>query len=187
MKLGFDIDDTLINLREYAFHYYQEQLGQTVDMDVFNNLDRVEIHEAFGMSDEQGKEMWNSSLDVIYHTDCPVYPGAVELLQKLDAEGHEIYYITSRPGAHAERTKQWMIRQGFPVRENRFHCGMKDSQKAEIIEELQLDYYVDDKPAVLETLTTGKTKLILKDQSYNRYLLLPRLRSWEDFEDMIKN
>lgn len=185
MKFGFDIDDTLINLREYAFHFYQKKLGRTVDIEVFHRLDRVEIHEAFGMTDDQGKSMWNSSLDIIYHTDCPTYPGAVELLQKLDAAGHEIYYITSRPGAHAERTKEWLVRQGFPVKDSHFHCGMKDSQKAEIIERLQLDYYVDDKPAVLETLTEGNTKLIVKDQSYNRHLSFPRLSHWKEFEDLM--
>src|SRR5690606_14564014 len=93
MKFGFDVDDTLINLREYAFHHYKEQLGKEVAIDVFHKLDRIEIHEAFGMTDAEGKKMWNDSLSHIYYTDCPAYPGAVDVLQQLDAEGHEIYYI----------------------------------------------------------------------------------------------
>ena len=32
MKLGFDIDDTLINLREHAFHIYKRRLKKEVDI-----------------------------------------------------------------------------------------------------------------------------------------------------------
>ena len=39
---------------------------------------------------------------------------------------------------------------------------MQDTEKVAIIKELALDVYVDDKPAVLETLQDVKTKVILK-------------------------
>ena len=73
MKFGFDIDDTLINLREYAFNLYNKKLGKNVALDVFQELKRVEIHEAFGLTDEQGSDMWNSSLEEIYYTSCPAF------------------------------------------------------------------------------------------------------------------
>lgn len=187
MKFGFDIDDTLINLREYAFHYYQKKLGREVAIDVFHALERVEIHEAFGLTDEEGKNLWNSSLDDLYYSDCPPYPGAVELLQQLDAEGHGIFYITARTADHGENTKAWLKKQGFPVQDDRFYCGMKDAEKVKIIEKLQLDYYFDDKPAVVETLAHDQLKVLLKDQSYNRHLDMPRIKQWADLEAMIKN
>ncbi|WP_422121985.1 5' nucleotidase, NT5C type [Planococcus sp. X10-3] len=186
MKFGFDVDDTLINLREYAFHYYKKQLGLEVAIDVFRSLDRLEIHEAFGMTDAEGKEMWNQSLDYIYYTDCPTYPGAVDVLQRLDAEGHEIYYITARPAHHAEDTKAWLKNQGFPLRDAHFYCGMKDEKKVEIIEELELDYYFDDKPEVLETLANHGLNVFVKDQSYNRHLDMPRFKEWTELDGLIK-
>ncbi|TWT02468.1 HAD family acid phosphatase [Planomicrobium sp. CPCC 101079] len=187
MRFGFDIDDTLIGLREYAFNLYQKKLGQTVSMDVFHALERVEIHEAFGMTDQEGAEMWNSSLEEIYYSDCPPYPGAINFLQQLETEGHEIYYITARSAKHAENTKEWMKRQGFPVRDDRFFCGMKDAEKVEIIKNLQLDYYVDDKPSVIDTLAGSPVKVLVKDQSYNRHLDMPRIKQWADFKNLIKN
>lgn len=186
MKFGFDIDDTLINLREYAFHYYQEQLGQKVAIDVFHELDRVEIHEAFGMTEEEGKEMWNKSVDYIYYTDCPAYPGAVEVLQQLHAEGHEIYYITARSAKHGKDTKAWLKKQGFPLEDERFYCGMKDEEKVKIIEELELDYYFDDKPEVLETLAHDGLNVFVRDQSYNRHMDLPRFSDWQELHGLIK-
>jgi FMN phosphatase YigB (HAD superfamily) len=57
MKLGFDIDDTLINLREHAFHIYKKKLGKEVDIAAFHALDKVNIHEIFDLTEEQGKYM----------------------------------------------------------------------------------------------------------------------------------
>ena len=35
MRFGFDIDDTLINLREHAFNIYNKKLNQNVPIDIF--------------------------------------------------------------------------------------------------------------------------------------------------------
>ncbi len=126
----------------------------------FHNLKRIEIHEPFGLSDEQGKEMWNSSLEEIYYTSCPAFPNAVATLQDLVEQGHEIFYITARPKEHGERTKEWLKDNGFPVHDQRFFYGMQDHEKVEIIKKLNLDYYFDDKPEVLDTLLNQKLTAI---------------------------
>lgn len=79
-----------------------------------------------------------------------------------------------------------MKEKGFPNTGNRFFYGMQDEEKVKIIEELELDYYVDDKPAVLNTLLHTPTQLIVKDQSYNKDLEMERLIDWDDFKSMIK-
>ena len=185
MRLGFDIDDTLINLREHAFHIYQRKLGKNVDIESFRTLQKVNINELFGLTDEQGKYMWISTSEEIYFTNCPAYPDAVETLQELDKQGHEIYYITARPQKHGERTKQWMIEKGFPVRDDRFFYGMKDNEKVHIIQQLHLDFYFDDKPAVINTLNSDSLKVIVKDQAYNRHLEIPRIMNWAELKDLI--
>lgn len=186
MKFGFDIDDTLINLREHAFHIYNKKLNQTVPIDIFHEIKKVEIHEAFGLSSEQGSKMWNDSLEEVYFTNCPAYPDAVETINELSKEGHHIYYITARPEEHGERTKQWMIEQGFPVQEDKFFCGMKDEDKVLIIQELQLDFYFDDKPDVLNTLAMDELTVYVKNQPYNQHLTIPRLTNWSELTEIVK-
>ena len=185
MKFGFDIDDTLINLREHAFQLYNTKLNRKVEVDLFHALDKVEIHELFDMTAEQGSDMWNSSLEEIYFTSCPAYPDAVETLQRLDREGHEIYYITARPEVHGKRTIEWMIENGFPVNKDRFYYGMKDEDKVHIIKDLNLDYYFDDKPAVLETLRDRPLKLFAKSQSYNRIWIFRESRTGSELFDLL--
>lgn len=181
MRYGFDIDDTLINLREHAFHIYKNKLNKEIEIEVFHAIERVEIHEPFGLDDNQGKSLWNLSLEEIYYTDCPIFPGALETLQHLAERGDEIYYITARPKEHGERTKQWLTERGFPIHHDRFFYGMQDHEKVHIIRDLQLDHYVDDKPTILHTLKGNKTKLYLKDQPYNRHLDdFPRINNWTD-------
>ncbi|MFP7494613.1 HAD family acid phosphatase [Terribacillus saccharophilus] len=187
MKLGFDIDDTLINLREHAFHIYNRKMNRQIPIGVFHELQRVEIHEPFGLTDEEGSRMWNSTLEEIYYTTCPPFPNAVDLLQELKQDGHEIYYITSRPKEHGERTKQWLRTLGFRIEDEQFFYGMQDADKIHIIKELGLDYYFDDKPDVLNTLLEETaTKVFVKDQSYNRLVQLPRIVDLSEIKEMIQ-
>lgn len=186
MKFGFDIDDTLISLREHAFHIYNKKLKQSIPIDVFHKIEKVEIHEVFGLTEEQGFNMWNSSLEEIYYTTCPSYPDAVETLIKLSKYGHEIYYITARPSDHGERTIKWMMEQGFPIQRDHFFCGMKDQEKVEVIQSLQLDYYFDDKPEVLNTLSGDLLKVYVMNQSYNQHLTTPRIMNWSQLDEIIK-
>ena len=186
MKFGFDIDDTLINLREYAFHLYNKKLNKNVQLDVFHAIKTLEIHEAFDLTAEQGSEMWNSLQDEIYFSACPPFPHAVETLQELERQGHEVFYITARDKDFGERTKKWLLENGFPVNDDRFYCGMKDPEKINIIKELDLDYYFDDKPAVLETLLDLPLQVIAKDNSYNQHLSIPRLTSWSELAAIVK-
>jgi uncharacterized HAD superfamily protein len=185
MKFGFDIDDTLINLREFAFHLYNEKLNTNIEITKFRALKTLEIHEAFGLDKEAGGKMWNSLAEEVYYSSCPAFEGAVETLQELERDGHEIYYITARKAEHGERTKKWMIENGFPVKDDHFYCGMKDHEKIDTIRKLELDYYFDDKPAVLETLLDIPTKVYAIDNSYNRELDIPRLTSWLELKEIL--
>lgn len=185
MRFGFDIDDTLIDLRGYAFQLYNQKLNRQVERSAFQALKTLEIHELFGMTKEEGGRMWNSLAEEIYYSACPAFEGAVEALQELERQGHDIFYITARKAEHGERTKKWLIENGFPVKDSQFYCGMKDHEKIETIRELDLDYYFDDKPAVLETLASISTKVYAMDNSYNRHVELPRIKSWHELKQII--
>lgn len=181
MKFGFDIDDTLIDLRRHAFTLYNKHFQKDVPIEQFHQLKTVEIHELYGLTATEGSNMWQSLSEQIYFTDCPAFDGAIDLLHSLAHEGHDIYYITSRPKHHCERTRQWMKENGFPIVDEHFYCGMKDEEKIEIIKQLHLDYYFDDKPNVLETIQNVQTKTYVKDQSYNKNVSFDRVTDWKQF------
>lgn len=184
MKFGFDIDDTLLNLREHAFRLYNIKLNRQVSIDAFHALKTIPIHEAFGLSGEEGKELWNLHREEIYYS-APPFSEAVEVLQDLVRQGHEVYYVTARAAEYCESTKEALVRVGFPVEEGRFYCGMGDTEKVHILRELGLDYYFDDKPAVLDTLTELELNVYAKDNPYNQHLDIPRIVNWSELLDLL--
>lgn len=186
MKFGFDIDDTLIQLRQHAFHLYNQKLNKQIDLEHFHRLKTLEIHEPFGLSAEEGGKLWSSLAEDIYFTKCPPFPNAVKVLNQLVNEGHEVYYITARDKQYALRTREWLIGNGFPVDDEKFYCGMKDEEKINIIQEIGLDYYFDDKPAVLETLAELPLKVYAIDNSYNKHLTIPRLTNWSELGEILR-
>lgn len=185
MKLGFDIDDTLIHLRKHAFELYKKKLGKDLGDDVFHGLTTIAIHEPFGLTREEGKELWNNLREEIYFSACPPFPYALEVLNELAEQGHEIYYVTARSAAYCEKTLAWLKNNGFPVQDERFYCGMEDHMKVGFIQRLGLDYYFDDKPAVLNTLSELKLKVYAKDNPYNKHLDIPRITSWDELRDIV--
>jgi uncharacterized HAD superfamily protein len=184
MKLGFDIDDTLLNLREHAFRIYNVKLNRQVEIDRFHALTTIPIHEIFGLTVEEGRKLWNTHREEIYYS-APPFADAVQVLQELTRLGHEVYYITARTAEHCQRTKEAMIRLGFPMHEERFYCGMGDSEKIHVIRELGLDYYFDDKPAVLDTLSELDLYVYAKDNAYNKHLDIPRIVNWSELLDIL--
>ncbi len=184
MKLGFDIDDTLLNLREHAFRIYNAKLNRQIGIEVFHALTTISVHDAFGLTAEEGRGLWNSHRDEIYYS-APPFPDAVEVLQELARLGHEVYYVTARAAEHCERTKAALEAAGFPVEDGRFYCGMGDLEKIDVIRMLRLDYYFDDKPAVIDTLTELELRLYTKDSGYNRHLTVPRIVNWRELLDIL--
>jgi len=184
MKFGFDIDDTLINLRQHAFELYNKKLKKDITLESFHALKTVEIHEPFGLNAIEGKQLWDSLREEIYFTTCPPFPSAIETLNELVSHGHEVYYITARKKQFAEKTKDWMREAGFPILDSHFYCGMEDHEKIDIIQALKLDYYFDDKPAVLETLQEQSTKLYVKDHPYNQHLEFNRINDWAQLREL---
>ncbi|BBI31033.1 5' nucleotidase, NT5C type [Cohnella abietis] len=185
MKFGFDIDDTLLNLREHAFRLYNSKLNKQISIDVFHALTTIPIHDAFGLTVEEGRQMWNSHREEIFYS-APPFAEAVQVLQELVSQGHEVYYVTARTVNHCERTKNGLIQLGFPVQEGSFYCGMGDTEKVHIIRDLGLDYYFDDKPAVLDTLTELDLIVYAKDNSYNRHMDIPRIMNWSELLGILK-
>ena len=50
---------------------------------------------------------------------------------------------------------------------------MKDEEKIHFIQEIKLNYFFDDKPAVLETLIGKPINVYAKTTSYNQHLNIP--------------
>ena len=93
---------------------------------------------------------------------CPL-KGAAETLWKLQRRGHEIYFITARPGMKhiADVTKHWLKKHGFPYDPSRLRMGAQD--KAKIARELGIQLFFEDAPKHLDRLVEEGIPTVIVD------------------------
>lgn len=98
----------------------------------------------------------------------PLVPRATfAMIDSMSFQGHEIYYVTSRPGERSKmQTEEWLKRQGIynPT-------VIVSSKKGEAAAMLGADYCLDDKAenAWCVAWLSPKTKSFLLNRKYNQY------------------
>ncbi len=137
LKVGFDIDDTVL-FSEPMFQYYYEEKGLPID---------------FG---------WINSHDNDF--SVPITP-TIELIHYFRENGHKVYFITARPGQNGDQLAQYLSEVlGYKVRKNveLFFMpkdtlnGKKFTSKHRKMNELGLDlYYGDSDTDIIAALKAG--------------------------------
>lgn len=66
MRFGFDIDDTLIDLRGHALSIYNRKLKKEIEASALQQLNTLEIHSLYDLTDDEGFKMWNQHQEEIF-------------------------------------------------------------------------------------------------------------------------
>ena len=126
-KIAVDIDDTLYSFSEAARKCMREW--------------PLEERHIFARAAEEPWTEWNSVnplcdnrfLEVIDKVHSPQsilaqkpFPHAVQVLQRLSAEGHELVYISSRADETYGPTWEWILQEGFPTEDYEFIVTFRD-------------------------------------------------------------
>ena len=146
MRLGIDLDGVVADFTKGWIHFYNRDFGtdlkveQAVTWDGLTSITHFEDMSAFWD--------WTSDIDgrsLFWHLET--FPGAVQALQDLDAEGHEIVILTMKPGFAVQDTHEWIATQEIPATE--IHI-LEDKWRVEC------DVYLDDGPQVLVDLVAHR-------------------------------
>ena len=139
MKIGIDIDDTLVNtkevqkiiwqkyIKEYPKEGYTEQLPANIN----------------GWDDDYIQDFWD-----IYREELTFSPtfkeNAAKIIKKLKNDGYELCVITSRPDHKYKdlhgQTKEWFNKNDIDI--EIFYTNIRD--KAEFLVEKNIDLIIDD-------------------------------------------
>jgi uncharacterized HAD superfamily protein len=186
LKIGFDIDDTLNDVRYTGTRIFNEHLQAGVTLEMVDSSPSVHIYDAFNLSPEEGYQLWQTLQNRIHEETLPL-EAAVEALKRLKQNGHEIYYITAREDTPLirEGTINWLQRHGFPFQEDHLFIGMRDEEKAEIAQRVALDLFFDDKPHMLDAFQKTNIKVCIKDTCYNKHAPYRRVSSWSELEKLL--
>lgn len=149
MRIGIDIDDTLINVKEElkdAALKYAKSLGKKVK-DTNNVVDKGNdgniYQQIYGFNYEELKYFLGPIQESITSKALP-RKGSVDVVKKFHDEGNEIYIITARDkefhDAPYKQSKEWLNRNGIYF--DKLIVNARD--KAKVCLENGIDLLIDD-------------------------------------------
>jgi uncharacterized HAD superfamily protein len=141
MNIAFDLDGVLYPWHRVIYNYIRENYKDfsATYTELWSNP-----YSFFT------PEWWSyiASVPLMYQSAIPD-KDIVDMLQKLDEEGHTIYYVTNRE-KELERVTRWFLETyNFPQAGNLIITKEKDHT----VRTLEIDIFVEDKPTNLEMLS----------------------------------
>jgi len=142
-KIGLDLDGVLYPFSTVCFDIIKEKHGY--------KFDEIEFWSRTYRSNRfKGKH--SKEVDaIVYNPNTYIIQMMltkdVLILRNLEAMGNELFYITARRNHLQPVTDLWLRASGAPFVEN-LYVGYK--HKTELIKELNIDVYVDDRINIVE-------------------------------------
>jgi uncharacterized HAD superfamily protein len=178
MNLGFDIDGVISNFTVHFVDIIQKRYGATLtDADMYS----YDVSLVLGITKDEVADIVNETLK----SDLPLNPLAKETLDKLNAEGHNIYLLTARSDELIEYTLNWLKQKGV-VYKDIFHLT---SGKKNLVD-VSIDLAVEDNLEEAVELTKKVKHVLLFDQPWNKTKnvkdLIKRVYSWSEVYEEIQ-
>jgi 5'(3')-deoxyribonucleotidase len=146
MRLGIDLDGVVANFTKGWIDLYNKEFGTALRVEQAETWDGMTTITHF--EDMRDFWRWTSDLDgrsLFWHLET--FPGAVDALQALHSEGHEIIVVTMKPSFAIDDTHQWIEKHQIPASE--IHI-LEDKWKVDC------DVYLDDGPHILPGLVANR-------------------------------
>lgn len=176
-NIAFDIDGVLTDIEKFQLEvggqFFKEKYGLPIV-----NRNGYSIKEIFNCTSEQEYEFWKKNI-IFYASKYPIRPGASETINKLINDGFNVFIISSRIKTSEDsalgllmRTllKRWLVSNGINISPNNMKfCSVENSgiEKANMCEQNNIDYIVEDCPSNIKELKTV-TNVICYLSNYNR-------------------
>ncbi len=183
MKIGIDIDDTIMNTFDYLMPYVAE----------YFHADLAELKKK-NISYSNLPEEWKAKeLDFCkkyYDTvvpDTPIKPDAAEYLPKIKALGHTIYIISARDDrlyTNAYRTTTEQLAANGVIYD-KLICTF---DKAKVCKEEKISLFIDDSVGNCKNVRQVGTPVLLFNSKSNLHTDtdVERVNSWAEIYEKIK-
>lgn len=136
LKIGIDLDDTVTQTMNEVLHVHNSLRGEARKIESIRGW---RANEYLGISQEEFSHLLDTLAINHHFLYVDEEPAAVATIKRLQAEGHETYFISARRSSGIADTYRWFEEQGLPVKNLYF-----DRDKAWHVRHHGLDVLVDD-------------------------------------------
>lgn len=186
MKIGIDIDDTVMNtfdVIEEAARYFDKYFLENKG---YQDITKYDFHERFYWTSEEKKAFFNYFRKNKLYLKAKPKGDALYYLEKLYNEGYEIYFLTRRKKDEKldilSITKNDLISKGFKFTD----CYIGLSKKGEACKSLGIDVFIDDAVIQIEDVNNYGIKTILVDNWYNKEYKGLRAKNFQETYNIIR-
>lgn len=186
MKIGIDIDDTVMNtfdIIEEAARYFDKYFLENKG---YQDITKYDFHERFYWTSEEKKAFFNYFRKNKLYLKAKPKGDALYYLEKLYNEGYEIYFLTRRKKDEKldilSITKNDLISKGFKFTD----CYIGLSKKGEACKNLGIDVFIDDAVIQIEDVNNYGIKTILVDNWYNKEYKGLRAKNFQEIYNIIR-
>jgi uncharacterized HAD superfamily protein len=160
MRIAFDLDDTLAQTCEAVLADINDQLGTNVEVSAMTSTKWEDVIPAVTFPLIKG--IFEAG---IFARLEPV-AGAVEFVNALATEGHELFVITDRywNADDLDVTIDWLSRHGFPTMEV-ILC--KSNAKAALAQEKGIELFFEDRVANANSIAEAGVQVRLRTIANN--------------------
>lgn len=194
MKIGIDIDGVLTDVGRYGIDYISKYC---VENNIEYNIGKqdYDYYKTFNISKNVENDFWNKYLES-YAVNEKARPFASEVIERLKADGHEIYIITARwltnrddalGNKMRDIVKTWLHENGI-VYDKLIFSKAKQEKKSQEIVENEIDIMIEDSPNNINELSKI-IPVICYDTEYNKSCIgknIIRCYSWYDIYKKVR-
>ncbi|MFC7441373.1 5' nucleotidase, NT5C type [Laceyella putida] len=184
MILGVDIDGTIKDTQRAAIEVHNRVLKRDVKQE---EVKEFYLDKAYGLTPKEASRLWRKLEEEIYSLGIPLQH-ASEVLNELVKQGHQVYFITARPGFPniVQVTKAWLKKHGFPYTGDNLIMNSQD--KARKAKELGVELFFEDAPNHIENLVKHHVPTVIVDAVYNRKMPkeIKRITDWRQVYDLVE-
>lgn len=189
MKLGFDLDEVVVDLLSELKKYLYSNYGMewpAKNCFVYYDFAECTFHCDEDLNKRITEDMINLANDANFQFQAFPHKDAVKAIQKLKKIGHKIYFITSRPKQNQPLTFKWLRKYNVPF--DGLEVIGQNEPKGFYGRKHNLDMYVDDLLFHLESMFEYKKRwkkgLLLIDKPWNNDYLdinkFKRVYTWQE-------
>lgn len=188
MRIGIDIDNVISNFNEVLLDEYIKHDKKLRSKGIINK--DVYIRKMFDWSFEEETSFYRNNIERIAKK-LDIVDGAKKYIDKIKEEGNLIYIVTGRDnGDYSDpinMTKDWLKKFNIYYDELFFTNAYDKKSKAEICVKNHIDIMIDDSIGICTNCIDKGIKTFIMDTPYNRKADIPRVHSWKEIYEVIKN